>query len=149
MNDKDESKEFWEEKKQETGKEILYKGFARFIGEASNGRSDISGLMYATSERVYFEDFEKTSMMDMFMKKKRKYEKYTMNFLISDISDMREVSQSSAAACIEGDMDEGKPIGGLMKLFNTPAWEIKFRSANSYFFELFDAKELLSLLNIK
>ncbi|HAK45953.1 MAG TPA: hypothetical protein DCO79_08565 [Spirochaeta sp.] len=146
MEENNESMEFWEEKKQETGKEILFKSFARFIGETAKGSSELSGLLYATEDRVYFEDFEKSSMLDMFMKKKRKYEKYTMNFLVPEVENMRKVSASSAAACINGELDDAKPQGAVMGLFNSPVWEIRFKSGTSYFFELFEPAALIKLL---
>ncbi len=147
MEENKESVEFWEEKKKETGKDIIFKSFARFIGESGQGENNLSGLIYSTDERIYFEDFEKSSMLDIFMKKKRKYEKFTMNFLIADVNGMRKVSQSSAVACINGEIDEGKPQGALTGLFNSPAWEIKFGSGSSYFFELFEPNELVKIIN--
>ena len=53
MEENNESKEFWEEKRRETGKEIIIKSFARFIGETGKGASGLSGLLFATDERVY------------------------------------------------------------------------------------------------
>ena len=147
MEETNESKEFWEEKRKETGKDILFKSFARFIGETGKGQSNLSGLMYATEDRIYFEDFEKSSMLDLFMKKKRKYDKFTMNFLISDTSEMRKVSESSANACINGEIEEAKPQGSIMGIFNSPAWEVRFKSGSSYFFELFEPGQMLKLIN--
>lgn len=148
MEENNESKEFWEEKEQETGKEIIIKSFARFIGETGKGTNGLSGLLFATDERVYFEDFEKSSMLDLFTKKnKKKYQKFTMNFLISDASEMRKVSESSATACINGDINEAKPQGALAGLFNSPVWEIKFKDSSSYFFELFEPNELMKKIN--
>ena len=147
MEENKESIEFWEDKKKEAGGDIVFKSFARFIGESGRGPSGLSGLLYATEERVYFEDFEKSSMLDIFMKKKKKYEKYTMNFLIADAAEMRKVSESSANACINGEIEEAKPQNRLTGLFNTPAWEIKFRSGESYFFELFEPSDLLKIIN--
>lgn len=150
MEENNESKEFWEEKKQETGGEIIFKSFARFIGEKAKGPIELSGLLFATDERVYFEDFEKSSMLDLFMKKtKKKYEKYTMNFLISDTSDLRKVSQSSASACINGEIEEAVPQGAIMRLFNSAVWEIRFSSGTSYFFELFEPAALAKLISKK
>ena len=148
MKENNESKEFWEEKKLETGKEIIIKSFARFIGETGKGSNGLSGLLFATDDRVYFEDFEKSSMLDMFTKKnKKKYEKFTLNFLISDASEMRKVSESSAKACINGEITEAKPQGVISGLFSSPVWEIKFKDGNSYFFELFEPNELIKKVN--
>ncbi len=147
MEETNESKEFWAEKEQETGKEIIFRSFARFIGESGRGESGLSGLLYATEDRVYFEDFEKSSMLDIFMKKnKKKYDKFTMNFLISDAKEMRKVSESSASACINGSIEEARPQGALMGLFSSAAWEIKFKTGESYFFELFEPDALLKLI---
>lgn len=148
MEENNESKEFWEEKEKEAGKEITIKSFARFIGESGRGLSNLSGLLFGTDERIYFEDFEKSSMLDIFTKKKKgKYEKFTMNFLISDASEMRKVSESSAIACINGDIEEAKPQGKIMSLFNSPIWEIKFKAGAIYFFELFEPNELTKIIN--
>lgn len=146
MEETNESKEFWAEKEKDTGKEIIFKSFARFIGESGRGESGLSGLMYATEERVYFEDFEKSSMLDIFMKNKKKYNKFTMNFLLSDAAEMRKVSESSAKACIDGNIEEARPQTKLMGLFNSAAWEIKFKSGESYFFELFEPGALQKLI---
>ncbi|MDC7227505.1 MAG: hypothetical protein PQJ61_12140 [Spirochaetales bacterium] len=146
MEENNETIEFWAEKEQQAGKPIIFKSFARFIGESGKGSNGLSGLLYATDERVYFEDFEKSSMLDMFMKKKRKYEKFTMNFLIDDTVEMRKVSESSAVACINGEIEEARPQSAILGLFNSAAWEVKFNSGNSYFFELFEPAELVKLL---
>ncbi|MBI9109246.1 MAG: hypothetical protein JEZ04_21045 [Spirochaetales bacterium] len=147
MEETNESKEFWAEKEQETGKQIIIKSFARFIGEKGREKSGLSGLLYATEDRVYFEDFEKSSMLDIFMKKKNKYDKFTMNFLLSDTSEMRKVSESSATACINGTIEEAKPMGAFTGLFSSSAWEVKFKTGESYFFELFEPGELMKLIN--
>jgi hypothetical protein len=148
MEETNESKEFWAEKEQETGKAIIFKSFARFIGESSRGETGLSGLLYATEDRVYFEDFEKSSMLDLFTKKnKRKYEKFTMNFLINDASGMRKVSESSATACINGNIEEAKPQGIFSGLFNSAAWEVKFKTGESYFFELFEPAGLQKMIS--
>ncbi len=147
MEENKESIEFWEEKKRETGKDIIFKSFARFVGETAKGSTNLSGLIYATEDRVYFEDFEKSSMLDFLVKKKKKYDKFTMNFLLEEASGMRKVSESSAAACISGEAQEAKPPGFLTALFNSPLWEIKFKSGGCYYFELFEPKDLISLIN--
>lgn len=147
MEETNESKEFWAEKEQETGKKIIFRSFARFIGESNRGITDLSGLIYSTDDRVYFEDFEKSSMLDIFMKKKRNYEKFTLNFQLANTSGIRKVSESSAKACINGEIEEAKPLSKLMNLFCQSVWEIKFKSGEAYFFELFEPKELLEQIN--
>ena len=147
MEENNDSQEFWAEKESEIGRSVLFKSFARFIGETGKGPLNLSGLLFATDDRVYFEDFEKSTMLDIFTKKKKKYEKYTMNFLIDDAAEMRKVSESSAEACINGSLEEAKPQGALGGLFGTPAWEIKFKTGGSYFFELFEPGYLLKTIN--
>jgi len=147
MEETNESKEFWAEKEQEIGKKIIFKSFARFIGESGRGESGLSGLLFASEDRVYFEDFEKSSMLDIFMKKKRKYDKFTMNFLLNDAKEMRKVTENSATACINGNLDEAKPQSRLMGIFSSSAWEVKFKSGESYFFELFEPDALQELIN--
>ena len=71
-----------------------------------------------------------------------------MNFLFSDVAEMRKVSESSATGCINGDIAEAKPQGAIMGLFNSPVWQIKFKDGNSYFFELFEPNELIKKINI-
>ena len=146
MAENKESREFWEAKKQETGKDILFRSFARFIGEPGKGSSDLSGLLYATEDRVYFEDFEKNTIWDFLRKKKDNYQKFTMNFLVSDVADFRKVSESSAIACINGEIGEARTPGSLSRFFNAPAWEVKLTTGNSYFFELFEPQALQKLL---
>ena len=146
MEETNESREFWAEKAAETGKDIVFRSFAKFIGEKGRGETNLSGLLYATDDSVYFEDFEKTSMLDMLMKKKRKYEKFSMSFSLSDAVQMRKVSASSASACAAGSLDEAKEQNILNTLFNAPAWEIKFKTGESYFFELFEPKALIELI---
>ena len=147
MEETNESREFWAEKEREVGKEILFRSFARFIGETSQGETGLSGLLYATEDRAYFEDFEKSSMFDMLLKKKRKYEKFEMSFLLDDVVNMRKVSESSATACVNGTLDEAKPQNKFMGFLTSPAWEMKFRTGESYFFELFEPDALVKLIN--
>ncbi len=147
MDETQESREFWQEKEQETGKQILFKSFARFIGEAGKGLTNLSGLLYSTDDRVYFEDFEKTSFLDMLSKKKRNYEKFTMNFLLSEAASIRKVSENSAIACIHGETEEARPVSRLGSLFGSTAWEIRFNDGNTYFFELFETAKLKELIN--
>ena len=147
MESNKESQEFWNTKREEAGKDILFKSFARFIGETQTGPIGLSGLLYATEDRVYFEDFEKSSFLDILVKNKKKYQKYTMNFLVSDTAGIRKVSETSAVACMNGEIDEAVAPGALSKLFNNPVWEIKFNSGEAYFFELFEPGELVKLLD--
>ena len=150
MEETKESKEFWDEKVREIGKEITFKSFTRFIGEKGKGPTNLSGLLFATDERVYFEDFEKTSMLDIFMKKhKKKYEKFTMNFLLSDVKETASVSEASAMACINGEIEEGKNLSLFMKIFNRPVAEIRFKSGSAYFFEIFETAAFAGLFNSK
>ncbi|MDC7124631.1 MAG: hypothetical protein PQJ46_03635 [Spirochaetales bacterium] len=148
MEDSKETIEFWKQKRDEIGKEIILKSFVRFIGESGKGQYDLSGLLYASEERVYFEDFEKSSMFDFLIKKsKKQYEKFTMNFLVSDTSEIRKVSESSAIACAEGAIEKAKKPGIIDSLLKSTIWEISFKDGYSYFFEIFESKELVKLIN--
>ncbi len=146
MKETDESVKFWEQKTIEAGKEILFKSFSRFIGTRNEGMKNLTGLLYATEDNIYFEDFEKSSMFDFLMKKKRDYEKFMMDFPLSEITEMRRVSESSAETCINGSIKEAKPQGKIMGFFNPPIWEIKLQSENSLFFELFEPDGLVKLV---
>lgn len=148
MEENKESIEFWKEKEEETGKSIVFKSFVRFLGEKGKEKTDLSGLMYATEDRIYFEDFEKSSMFDFILKRKKsKYEKFTMNFPISEISRLHKVSESSALACIEGDITEGVKPGIFDRLFKSFYWEAVLKTGTAYFFEIFEHKELVKLVN--
>lgn len=145
----DESIEFWKTKKEEVGKDISFKSFTRFYGEAGNGFLDLTGLIFATDDTLFFEDFEKSSMFSFFLKKKKKsdYKKFTMNIPFKDIKKITRVTESSTMACVNGKIPRGIKAGAFSKLAKSIIWEFELTSGRLCFFEIFEYKRLFKLVN--
>lgn len=148
-NESEDMAAFWAEKEKEAGAPVVFRSFARLIGEPGEGVLDISGLMYATEHKVFFEDFDKTTFVDLLLKSKKKYEKYAMTFYIRETVSIKKVAESSALSCVEGKAEGGSVVSKLKALLSTPVWEISLNNGRTYFFELFETEKLKELISRK
>ncbi|OJF75712.1 MAG: hypothetical protein BKP49_10985 [Treponema sp. CETP13] len=147
MINNNETTNFWLTKEKDLGEKIIAKSFARLIGKARNGLIEKKGLLYCTADNIYFEDFAKSTMYDFILPQNTNYEKFSMQFQISDISHMLKVSEPSAIACCQNKRTKAKPISTIQRFFTSTAWEIQFNSDISYFFELLNPNGFIEVIN--
>lgn len=152
MNPKREEEKFWKVKSEELGAPIRFRSYARFLGMRGTGVEpqirNLSGLLYATEDRLYFEDFERHSLMDaLFQGRKREYEKFSIDFDRRDLGGLRQVTEKGAEAYLKGRAAAVSRRSLWHRLFGRPVWELNLRQDVRLFFEIMEPEGLITLVN--
>jgi hypothetical protein len=151
----DDTVEFLQSLERENGGPIQFKTYAVITGfrgySPVPNQLPVSGLLYIINDRLYFEDFEKQpSVFGIVMPKKKKvYEKYKTSIGIRDITQVSTVSSSAARAASSGKIavSDVQEVSGLKKLLFQTSVCLKFGSAQAWFMEVLDDRQLSAAVN--
>ena len=129
--------EFWAEIEERRGGKVTFFTFSKFIGRSRSQLENLPGLIYIINDIVHFEDFEKDNMLAKIIGRKKKYEKTEFSFQVSEVEELKIITQGNAIKCISGVIsDQDIPnISGFLKLFTNPVYQLRLTSGESVFFE--------------
>jgi hypothetical protein len=143
-------REFWAEIEERHGGKVRFYTFTRFIGRSQAQMVNLPGLLYIINNILYFEDFEKDSMLAKLISRKSKYEKTEFSIPLERIEKKQIVSKNQAMNCIGGMVagQDLQPVSMLQKLFATPVYQIHLDDGESIFFEqVMDQKKFMDALS--
>ena len=141
--------EFWRETAEKRGGEIGIVTFATLLGQSGADILGLPGLMYTVGGgTVWFEDFEKDTLMARILGGKNKWEKTELSFLKADVSFTRLVSRTTALRSIGGGLapQNTRAVSFLGLFFSTPALQIGFTQGHSLFFEVMKRDDMIRFL---
>ena len=139
-----QAEEFWRQKEIQYSGTITFRTFTRFLGALGDDKRDLTGLLYIINGQLIFEDFEKEGGLFglLFKAKKSTYEKTVFSIDISQIAEIKEISQGAASSRLSGNPQPAKPISKIGKIFSVVVTEITATDGNSYYFEIMDKTSL-------
>ena len=141
--------DFWRQTAEKRGGEIGIITFATLLGQSGANILGLPGLMYTVGGgTVWFEDFEKDTLMARILGGKNKWEKTELSFQKSDVSFTRLVSKGTALRSINGGLapESTRAISFLGLFFSTPALQIGFTQGHSLFFEVMRRDDMIGFL---
>lgn len=141
--------EFWRERQELYGGEILHRTVARYLGSSGEDESrELSGLLFFTGKELVFEDFEKQEgFLGLLIRRNRpKYVKTILRTPVEDIVSVRRVSQRGASAKLKGDPAPVREITRLESFLSIAIHEVNLNSGSALYFELLDGAPLEKIL---
>ena len=140
----EESKDFLAQLEEENGGKLEFRTYAQYLGKGNGEVKNLGGLFYVVGDRLIYEDFERqNSSLQIFFKKKRKYEKLKFSINHSDISSIYLVNHSAATNAVKFSPSKGglPEVTGIKKIVLRNLSQILLKDGKTYYFEIFNLKE--------
>lgn len=140
---------FWRRTAEKRGAEIRSYSLAVYLGRSNESIREMVGVVYLAGDTLWFEDFEKDTLLFGILSRKSTYVKTEIGIPAAAVSSARTVSRRTALLCIQGRMDPDKAPG-----MSTRTWlparsavQITLSDRHSLYFEIAKEREILDLLN--
>jgi hypothetical protein len=134
---------FWNEREKRFGGSVVYRTFAKFLGNSNTQLYDLPGLLYHINDQLIFEDFEKENWLSKLVQRDSDYEKTEFHLQLSAIERIQWIARSSAMDIIDGKKDgrEEPPVSRIKKFLAGSVTQVLLTSGRSVFFEIVGEKE--------
>ena len=134
---------FWNEREQRFEGKVVYRTFAKYLGNSNTRLYDLPGLLYHINEKLIFEDFEKENWLSKLVQRDSDYEKTEFHLQLPQIEKIQWIARSSAMDIIDGKKDgrEEPPVSKIKKFLAGSVIQVLLKSGKSIFFEILGEKE--------
>ena len=148
----EESKIFLAQLEEENGGKLEFRTYTTYLGKGGGEIINLGGLFYIVEDKLIFEDFEKQGgPLQLFFRKKGKYEKFKFSINLSDIDRIDLVNLSLATSAVSrSNKPEALPaVSGLKKILFRNLSQILLNDRSTYYFEIFNLKEFNAFISGK